>query len=319
MQHPNREHASRYLHVHIKAIWWGTTQCVWRSKLCYLKISFYLLFNRKWMDKPFKQLKQKELFKNSMNKCVCSIPVELKDQVMFRLKLFEALMDISRFLLAWKKKKKQGCVTELKNEIKAWGQTDWRWRTLETDLRMNQQETEANFLFLSHLFLVYVQVLQFTLLLDTFPRLFTLLQLAFLQSTEELFGKTLLTWADSSWPQLMSPRANLNLLASFCIVTLILSPVLPLWVVFQHSFRHREGKTGQIKVKSLDRFLSLTTDLYIWRIYVFIDPKQYAATTCHPLSLFNFFFFFLPFKSIVTMSDADMEHGQSSWGQGIYK
>lgn len=106
MQHPNREHASRYLHVHIKAIWWGTTQCVWRSKLCYLKISFYLLFNRKWMDKPFKQLKQKELFKNSMNKCVCSIPVELKDQVMFRLKLFEALMDISRFLLAWKKKKK---------------------------------------------------------------------------------------------------------------------------------------------------------------------------------------------------------------------
>lgn len=57
------------------------------------------------MDKPFKQLKQKELFKNSMNKCVCSIPVELKDQVMFRLKLFEALMDISRFLLAWKKKK----------------------------------------------------------------------------------------------------------------------------------------------------------------------------------------------------------------------
>lgn len=133
MQHPNREHASRYLHVHIKAIWWGTTQCVWRSKLCYLKISFYLLFNSKWMDKPFKQIKQKELFKNSMNKCVCSIPVELKDQVMFRLKLFEALMDISRFLLAWKKEKKQGCVTELKNEIKAWGQTDWRWRTLETE------------------------------------------------------------------------------------------------------------------------------------------------------------------------------------------
>lgn len=65
----------------------------------------------------------KRNFKNSMNKCVCSIPVELKDQVMFRLKLFEALMDISRFLLAWKKKNK-GCVTELKNEIKARGQTD---------------------------------------------------------------------------------------------------------------------------------------------------------------------------------------------------
>lgn len=32
---------------------------------------------------------------------VCS-PVELKDQVMLRLKLLEALMDMSKFLLAWK-------------------------------------------------------------------------------------------------------------------------------------------------------------------------------------------------------------------------
>lgn len=283
MQHPNREHASRYLHVHIKAIWWGTTQCVWRSKLCYLKISFYLLFNSKWMDKPFKQIKQKDLLKNSMNKCVCSIPVELKDQVMFRLKLFEALMDISRFLLAWKKKKKQGCVTELKNEIKAWGQTDWRW--LKNLRDRPKKESARNW---SKFFISFTSFFG----LCTGFAVHAVVGHAFLQSTEELFGKTLLTWADSSWPQLMSPRANLNLLASFCIVTLILSPVLPLWVVFQHSFRHREGKTGQIKVKSLDRFLSLTTDLYIWRIYVFIDPKLYTATTCLPLSLFNFFFIF---------------------------
>lgn len=149
----------------------GANFATWRFLFIY-----YLIASGWTSQITFKQIKQKKIFKNSMNKCVCSVPVELKDQVMFRLKLFEALMDISRFLLAWKKKKKkQGCVTELKNEIKARGQTDWRWRTLETDLRRNQQETEANFLFLSHLFLVYVQVLQFTLLLDTFPRLFTLL------------------------------------------------------------------------------------------------------------------------------------------------
>lgn len=45
--------------------------------------------------------------KSAVNICnimywpVCS-PVELKDQVMLRLKLLEALMETSRFLLAWK-------------------------------------------------------------------------------------------------------------------------------------------------------------------------------------------------------------------------
>ncbi|TNN39325.1 hypothetical protein EYF80_050495 [Liparis tanakae] len=36
-----------------------------------------------------------------------SLPVELKDQVMLRLKLLEALMDMSRFLLACAERKRQ--------------------------------------------------------------------------------------------------------------------------------------------------------------------------------------------------------------------
>lgn len=79
----------------------GANIATWRFLFIY-----YLIASGWTSQITFKQIKQKELFKNSMNKCVCIIPVELKDQVMFRLKLFEALMDISRFLLAWKKKKK---------------------------------------------------------------------------------------------------------------------------------------------------------------------------------------------------------------------
>lgn len=36
---------------------------------------------------------------------ICSVPVELKDQVMLRLKLLDALIDMSRFLFACTHKK----------------------------------------------------------------------------------------------------------------------------------------------------------------------------------------------------------------------
>lgn len=83
----------------------GANFATWRFLFIY-----YLIASGWTSQITFKQIKQKKIFKNSMNKCVCSVPVELKDQVMFRLKLFEALMDISRFLLAWKKKKKSKVV-----------------------------------------------------------------------------------------------------------------------------------------------------------------------------------------------------------------
>lgn len=38
---------------------------------------------------------------------MCFVPVELKDQVMLRLKLLDALIDMSRFLFACTKRKKE--------------------------------------------------------------------------------------------------------------------------------------------------------------------------------------------------------------------
>lgn len=125
----------------------GADFATWRFLFIY-----YLIASGWTSQITFKQIKQKKLFKNSMNKCVCSIPVELKDQVMFRLKLFEALMDISRFLLAWKKKKKLCYWAEEWNQSSG---TNWlKMENLRDRPKKESARNWSKFLFLSHLFLV---------------------------------------------------------------------------------------------------------------------------------------------------------------------
>lgn len=46
--------------------------------------------------------KQKQIFNRGKKQ---SVPVDPTDQVMFRLKLFEALMDMSKFLLVYQMKR----------------------------------------------------------------------------------------------------------------------------------------------------------------------------------------------------------------------
>lgn len=72
-------------------------------------------------------------------------------------------------------------------------------------------------------------------------------------TTGEIFAKTFVTWADSSSPQLVSPRANLEpLLELFHWFCLQCCSKIPFWAVSEHTFRHCEGKTGPRELKNLD-------------------------------------------------------------------